>query len=392
MKKISILILGYFTIIISLFLYSYTQVDLSLTLSRSSIYQTVEKAFQYIGYFNRPLSTYLFCIIVGLLFIFYGIFLQIAKQKKINLQTFWKIIIPISLILMLSYNAFSYDLFNYIFYIKIILHYHQNPYLVTALDFPKDPMLSFMHWTHNTYPYGPFWLILTLPLGFLGFNYFLPTFFIFKFFSAFCFLTTVFFISKILKKIAPEFQVIGTVFYALNPLVLIESLVSAHNDVAMMALAVIGFYFFIEKKWIWGILAGVLSALAKQATVFLLLPFALYSANLLFKKKLFSEKWFILSCAIISVLGFILVITKIEIQPWYCLWFLPFIVFARPNKIFLWITAGFSLGTILRYVPFLWQGDWNGQASFVKLLVTVVSPILFFLLGIIYGTKSSAKK
>ncbi len=392
MKKLTLIIFGYFVVIAALFLYSYTQVDLSLTLSRASIYQTIEKYFQYIGYFNRPLSTYIFCAIIISLFIFYGIFLLLAKQKKITISVFWKIIIPVSFILALSYNAFSYDLFNYIFYTKIILHYHQNPYFVTALDFPKDPMLSFMHWTHNTYPYGPFWLVLTVPLGFLGLNYFLTTFFLFKVFSAFCFIGTVYFVNKILKKIAPDYSAFGTIFYALNPLVLIESLVSAHNDVAMIFLAVIGFYFLIEKKWILGTITVILSVLTKQATVFLLLPFLLYSLSILTKKKFFSEKWFIKSCALVTVLGFFAVITKIEIQPWYLLWFLPFVIFAKPQKLILWLVCGFTLGTLLRYVPFLWQGDWNGQASFVKLVVTVSMPVVFLILGILFSFKAHAKK
>src|SRR5260221_11056804 len=183
MKKLYIFIVGYFAVFISLFLYSYTQVDLNLTLSRIPTLLTIEKAFQYIGYFNRPLSTFFFCIIIGLLFIFYGILLKLVKIKKMSRPTLWKILIPATIVLAFSYNAFSYDLFNYIFYTKIILHYHQNPYLVRALQFPHDPMLSFMHCTHNTYPYGPLWLVLTFPLGFVGLNIFLPTFFRFKLFS-----------------------------------------------------------------------------------------------------------------------------------------------------------------------------------------------------------------
>src|SRR4029078_13504584 len=94
-----ILISCYIFGIVALLLYSYTQVDLSLTLSKASIFQTIEKAFQYIGYFNRPLSTYLFLGIVGLLFFLYGLFLKFAKQKRITFSFGWKILIPVSLLL-----------------------------------------------------------------------------------------------------------------------------------------------------------------------------------------------------------------------------------------------------------------------------------------------------
>lgn len=386
MKKIFLLIGGYWIVILGLFLYSYTQIDLSLTFSRASIFQTIEKGFQYIGYFNRPLSTYLFCSIIALLFIFYGAFLFLAKKKKISIPLFWKILIPVVVVLTFTYNAFSYDFFNYIFYTKIIVHYHQNPYLVRALDFPKDPMLSFMHWTHNTYPYGPFWLVLTTPLGWVGHNIFIVTFFIFKIFTALCYLGTVWLIAKILKKFAPEYQVVGTILYALNPLVLIESLVSAHNDVAMMFFAILGVYLFLQKKWLLGLVSVILAALTKQAMVFLLVPAVVYSGSLLLKKKWISEKMFLLGCAGITVLGYLFVITKIEIQPWYCLWFLPFLIFIRLPKWVMWGVIGYTLGVLLRYVPFLWQGDWNGLAGIIKIYVTIITPLVFLALGWLYQT------
>src|SRR5260221_5451039 len=155
----------YFLVILGLFFYSYTQVDLSLTLSRISIWQTIEKSFQYIGYFNRPLSTYLYLGILLLLFGFYIYFLKLVNKQKVKRKEVWLIIITLSVILTFSYNAFSYDLFNNIFDAKILTHYQLNPYSFKALDFPHDPMLSFMHWTQRTYPYGPIWLFFSIPLS-----------------------------------------------------------------------------------------------------------------------------------------------------------------------------------------------------------------------------------
>ena len=125
-----------------LFLYSFTQVDLSLTLSRASIFQTIEKSFQYVGWFNRPLSTYLYIGVFVILFALYLWTLILVSKKKLNRKTVWIGIIVITGILTLSYNAFSYDLFNYIFDAKIVTHYHLNPYIHKALDFSGDPILS----------------------------------------------------------------------------------------------------------------------------------------------------------------------------------------------------------------------------------------------------------
>ncbi len=84
-------------------------------------------------------------------------------------------------------------------------------------------------------------------------------------------------------------------------------------------------------------------------------------------------------CAISMIGGYIYAITKIEIQPWYGLWFLPFILLLRPNKYILWLVTGFCVGVLLRYIPFLWQGDWNGLATIIKFYVTLITPIIFFL-------------
>src|SRR3989344_7816928 len=182
---------------IALFLYSYTQVDLSLTLSQVSVWQGIQKAFQYVGYFNRPLSTYLFLGIIAFMFLLYCVTLRMVSKKIIDRSTLWRIVILVSGILFVSYTAFSHDLFNYIFDAKILTHYHSNPYLHKALDYHGDPMLSFMHWTHRTYPYGPTWLFLTIPLSFIGFNIFLPTFYLFKLLMLGSFIGSAYFIEKI---------------------------------------------------------------------------------------------------------------------------------------------------------------------------------------------------
>lgn len=385
MKKISILFGLYFLVVFALFLYSYTQVDLSLTFSRASIFQTIEKGFQYIGYFDRSLSTIFYSTIVVLLFLFYGIFLRLAYKKEITLKKLWPLLLAIGVILTFAYNAFSYDLFNYIFAAKVLVHYHQNPYLVRALDFPKDPMLSFMHWTHNTYVYGPVALGITLPLYFIGFGYFLPTFFLFKILSTACYFGTIYFLQKIFQKTNPDQQVSGVILYALNPLVLIECLVSAHNDVIMMFFAVTGVYLLLQRKWLWGLSAIIVSALTKQVTVFLLFPALAYAISCILKKRYVSETIFLWLCAIAMLIGYVYVLTQIELQPWYTLWFLPFFFLVKPPRYLLALLIGFSLGVLLRYVPFLWQGDWNGMANTVMLSVTLITPVIF-LIGTFAGT------
>ncbi len=386
MRRQGLLLWFYCVSLFLLFLYSYTQVDLSLTLSRASIFQTIERGFQYIGYFQRPLSTNIFLIILSLLSIGYIVSIVQTIKGKLNEQLFWKIFLFASVILTFSYVAFSYDIFNNIFDAKIITYYHQNPYMHSALDFPQDPMLSFMHWVQRTYPYGPGWLALAVPLSFLGFQFFLPTFFLFKILISLCLIGTVYFIGKIAQKITPSQKVLSLVLFGLNPLIIIEFLVSSHNDIAMMFFAVLGTYLLFQKKWVWALLLIIFSALIKQVTVFLLPMTLIYIGSLILRKKTLSPKMFLYGSIISMAIGTWYVLTQREIQPWYFVWTLPFVVLLRKNEIVISLIVGLSVGLLLRYVPFLYLGNWDGVAIPIRFWVTMISPIIFVLLTICWNS------
>ncbi|OGH15225.1 MAG: hypothetical protein A2860_03640 [Candidatus Levybacteria bacterium RIFCSPHIGHO2_01_FULL_37_33] len=370
MSKIKLLGTFYVLTIIFLFLYSFTQVDLNLTLSQFSLWQITQKFFQQIGYFNRPLSTSFYILIVLLFFLFYFSFLYLASKNKIEKNQIWFLTIISTIILSFSYNAFSYDLFNYIFDAKIITHYGQNPYLHKALDFPTDPMLNFMRWTHRTYPYGPSWLILTVPLSFIGFNFFLPTFFLFKFLSSLSFLGTAYFISKILKKISPKNELYGLTLFVFNPLIIIEVLVSSHNDLPMIFFAVLSLHLLINKKYFTSVLSLLFSIGIKFATFFLL-PIFLYP---LFTKNKNQINWAKLLNYIIPLMtiSLILVITRTNFQPWYLLYIVSFAPLIQNRYQAFIISTVFPFFALLEYVPFLYKGDWNQPVPNILFWLTII--------------------
>ena len=374
MSKIKLLGTFYVLTIIFLFLYSFTQVDLNLTLSQFSLWQITQKFFQQIGYFNRPLSTSFYILIVLLFFLFYFSFLYLASKNKIEKNQIWFLTIISTIILSFSYNAFSYDLFNYIFDAKIITHYGQNPYLHKALDFPTDPMLNFMRWTHRTYPYGPSWLILTVPLSFIGFNFFLPTFFLFKFLSSLSFLGTAYFISKILKKISPKNELYGLTLFVFNPLIIIEVLVSSHNDLPMIFFAVLSLHLLINKKYFTSVLSLLFSIGIKFATFFLL-PIFLYP---LFTKNKNQINWAKILNYIIPLMtvSLVLVVIRTNFQPWYLLYIVPFTPFLKDRYYALIVSIVFPFFALAEYIPFLYEGDWNPPIPNVLFLLTALGAFL----------------
>ncbi|MDO8659120.1 MAG: glycosyltransferase 87 family protein [Candidatus Parcubacteria bacterium] len=386
MRKFSI---GYLLTVVGLFFYSFTQIDLGLTLSQVSIWQTAEKLFKNIGYFQRPFSTFLFASIVFLLFTFYLLILNALHKKEISKRLIWFLIITTAIILTFSYNAFSYDLFNYMFDAKIVTYYNQNPYIHKALDFPGDPMLSFMHWTHRSYPYGPTWLGLTVPLS-LGIEFFLPTFFLFKALMSVSFLGTAFFIGKILRKFSSKNELFGVAFFALNPLVIIESLVSSHNDIVMMFFVILALYLLMSKKYVRSTMLFVLSIGVKFATVFVL-PVYLLILYFQKNKKAINWEFLFVVMTVIMVIPVILASYRTNFQPWYLLNILPFAALISKKHYILIPSVVMSLFAAFEYLPFLYLGNWDNPVPSILSWMITASLVLSLLLTIAWRLKKMIK-
>jgi hypothetical protein len=343
----------------------------------------IQRGFQYIGYFNRPLSSALYGIILLGLFISYGVFMYSVKKRLMSATLLWKLIVITTAILTISYSAFSYDIFNYIFDAKILTHYHLNPYLFKPLDFPQDPMLSFMHWTHRTFPYGPIWLGITIPFSYLGLNFFLPTFFLFKVLAGISYLGTVYAISRIVRKISPENELLAIAFFAFNPLVLIESLVSGHNDIVMMCLGMFGILFLVTKRYLIGLLFLSLSVGTKYATGFLL---PLYGIIVIFERKKVLVKYqqifpiFIIAmlCAVVAAS------MRTTFQPWYLLFVIPLASLIAQKYYVIIPTLVLSIAALLNYSPYLYLGNWDQPVPMILNILNISGVLLSAVLVLVY--------
>lgn len=375
-----------------LFLYSFTQVDLGLTLTRASIVTDIQRAFQYIGYFNRPLSTLLFILLGVIFFTLYILILKAVHHKKISIKALWAIIAVVTLLITFSYTAFSHDIFNYVFDAKILTHYHQNPYEHKALDYPQDPMLSFMHWTHRTYPYGPVWLGVTAPFSFIGLGYFLPTYFLFKLLAGGSYLLTAFAVSRVAKKISEQTEALSLALFALNPLVVFEILVSGHNDLAMMSLVILSTLYLIEKRLLLAFLFLFLSIGVKYATAFLL---PLYIVIAFFQKKSIIIPWIpVLKVFVITMSFAVIAVTlRTNFQPWYLLYAIPFAVLI-PRFYMVIPLFILSIGALLNYIPYLYMGNWDKPIPTILLTINISAVILSLVVTIVffYKGRSLSKK
>lgn len=363
MKKLILLLFGLF--LFGLTLFSYAFVDPNLIYLKD-IYTGF--AFQ-----EREFTTFLYVVFILISFVFYSSVLK--NIRTINFSSFKLLIVITFAVFIFSYPAFvSFDIFNYIATAKTVFFYGENPYIVMPIEFTEDPLLLFTHATNKIALYGPFWVGLTSIPYFLGFGNFLLILFSFKLFVGFFYLAMTYLLWKMTKNL------FSVSLFALNPLVLIETLASSHNDIVMMFLALFSFFLLMKKKIIFAVLFLSASILIKYATVFLIPVFVIAAFKIIKKQKVDWEKVYIFSFLSMIVI-FLLSTIREEIYPWYAIWFLTFVPLIPNKKIILYVSLSLSLGLLLRHIPFMLLGTHFGITPLIKSFVTFVPALLVFLYG-----------
>lgn len=356
MKKI---IFFYGLLVLLFAIFSYVFVDPNFFFLNSII----SKIYIY----HSGFTSILYTIATILFFGFYILF--ITKRKQISPHTVF-LLIGISIIgLGLAYPAIlSYDIFNYALTSKVLFFYKENPYLIKPFEFTNDPWLIFTRATNKIALYGPVWIVLTgLPFIF-SFRNCLVLLLNFKILNALFLIGSCFFFAKLSKKRE------DLVLFALNPLILIETMVSSHNDISMVFLMLISFYFLGKKRNILGSLFFVLSLLIKYASL-IALPIYLFVLIRNIRKenidwsKIF--EWTFYAMFVVFILSFI----REEIYAWYALWFLPF-GFLSHNKRLKLICILFSLSLLLSYIPYILLRSYSPLEIVLKMLVIFVVPLI----------------
>ncbi len=169
--------------------------------------------------------------------------------------------------------------------------------------------------------------------------------------------------------------------FALNPLIVIETLVGGHNDIVMIFLAIFSFFLIMRKKILLGVLSFILSIFIKYTTVLLVPIFIFILWKIIRKKEINYEKIFYHS-SLLMYIGFLLSPIREEIYPWYAIWFLPFVFLIPKQKILLYTSVAFSFGLMFRYVPFMLLGFYTSPTPLIKTSVTFapVCLVLFYFL------------
>lgn len=368
MKKLIVILYIIFLLFFSFFSYAFIDPNLSY----------LKNIYSDFAFSNRLLTVVFYTASVIIFFIFYGVFIHLAAKKKINLKEIFMLIGITVVILFFSYPAMlSYDIFNYVATSRVLFFYHENPYLVMPIELTGDPLLAFTHAANKIALYGPAWIVLTGVPYFLGFGNFVINLFALKFLGSVFYLATIFIVWKISKNITT------VILFALNPLIIIETLVSGHNDIVMISLVLFSFFLMSKKKIFLGILFFILSIFIKYTTI-LLIPIFLFMVWKIIRKKSFDLNNIFYLLSLLMYLAFLLSPIREEIYPWYAIWFLPFVFLIPEKKFLLYTSITFSFGLLFRYVPFMVSGTYANLTPVIKSIVTFFPP---FLVGIYFIIK-----
>lgn len=325
--------------------------------------------FTNIAYTQRLFVTSLYSLFIIFLFIAYINLLR-NSPTKMSLRYIISLLVIIGLF---TYPAvLSYDMFNYLTTSKVLFFYHENPYIIMPIEFINEPFLAFTRAANKTALYGPVWTVISGFPFILGFGKFISVIIGLKILVSLFYIGILYFIYKLSNKYE------NVVFFALNPLVVIEVFVSGHNDVVMMFFALWSVYLLKREKYILALLLLMVSIFTKFATIFLF-PVFIYVLYRKFKQKSVDFQRVYLYSAILMGIVFLLSPIREELYPWYAIWVLSF-VSLLDNKFIKTLMIFASFGLLLRYIPYMLTGDYLGVTPYVRNLLMFMPIIAFFVL------------
>jgi hypothetical protein len=169
----------------------------------------------------------------------------------------------------------SSDVYHYALFGRMVAFYGLNPYVVPGGAVGGDVIFPLAHWHSFTTHYGPLWTLLSAGLARLGGENALVTVLLFKSVSALCNLANCLLVFLLAHRLTGGDGVGALLLYAWNPLILIETAGSGHNDAAMMTFALLGLLLATRGRVLIGLAALVLSVLIKYLSVLLVLFFVI---------------------------------------------------------------------------------------------------------------------
>jgi hypothetical protein len=205
--------------------------------------------FSVVHRISRGETFYLeFELLMLLAFAIYGLYFYLLQRAELqNNQTFvlrliWFTVIVGGCIYLFTSASLSDDVYGYASYGRLLSVHHANPYFVPPSAYSHDPTYALIHWKNAFAPYGPLWVVLSAGAGLISGPDRLGYLLVFRLFAFSAHLLNIWLVTATLRTMGRSTRIVtlGTLLYALNPLVLLESALGGHNDVFMLTFILLG--------------------------------------------------------------------------------------------------------------------------------------------------------
>ena len=240
--------------------FTYTLAPDALLSARADGYGTLPALVAYLG---------LMCAAVG------GWFWAMRQTRTLELESARPILavtVLLAVPLMVLPGLMSDDLYLYNLYGRTISVYGANPIYYSPSSFPADAHLPWVHWKELRSSYGPIWLMLSAALSRIGVDSLTMTVIVYRAAAAVLHLLTVAVLWSTLRSTSARSAATRTIFYAWNPLVLLEVVGNAHNDVLVALFAVLLVAAAMRRAWLASAFFGACAVMVKPFALLLLVP------------------------------------------------------------------------------------------------------------------------
>jgi len=211
--------------------------------------------------------------VVGLIILFAGYLaaIQAVERGPGSLRLILVFGLVFGLTLIWLYPVTATDLFQYVMRARVQVVYNANPMTVPPSRFPGDPLLPFVgEWKDILSPYGPAWELLSGAVAALGFTSAVSGAVAYKFVAFLAYLVCM---AALFRGTRGDSRAL--LFFAWNPLVLLQGLGNGHNDLVMLAWLLLALVFW-ERLGNWFVAAIALSlAVLTKASAAVMAPLLL---------------------------------------------------------------------------------------------------------------------